>query len=118
MNIYLDRIKPLFESTGLKDAELERQIGIKPKTISKWNANYVKSYDKYIPQIASYFRVSTDYLLGNTDDPTPVGQKETLAENIDKGANPPLYELLTPENQAKVDSYLEFLLAEQQNGQS
>ena len=27
-------------------------------------------------KIASYFHVSTDYLLGNTDDPTPAGQKE------------------------------------------
>lgn len=118
VDIYKERIKPLFDKTGLLNKDLELEIGIPEKKISDWNAGRLKSYDKYIPQIASYFHVSTDYLLGNTDDPTPVGQKETLAENINKGANPPLYELLTPENQAKVDSYLEFLLAEQQNGQS
>lgn len=77
MNIYDERIRPLFEKSSLTNAELERQIGIKPKTINKWNSGYVKSYDKYISQIASYFHVSTKYLLGNTDDPTPAGQKES-----------------------------------------
>lgn len=78
MNIYDERIRPLFDGSPLTNAELERKIGIKPKTINKWNSGYVKSYDKYIPQIASYFHVSTDYLLGNTDDPEPPGRKERL----------------------------------------
>lgn len=77
MNIYDERIRPLFDGSPLTNAELERKIGIKPKTINKWNSGYVKSYDKYISQIASYFHVSTDYLLGNTDDPSPAGQKES-----------------------------------------
>lgn len=76
MDIYKERILPLFQSSGIPDAELERKIGIKPKKINDWNAGRTKSYEKYIPQIASYFHVSADYLLGKTDDPRPVGQKE------------------------------------------
>lgn len=76
MDIYFDRIKPLFDGSGKTDADLEREIGIPAKKISQWNINYTKSYTKYIQQIASYFHVSTDYLLGNTDDPSPAGQKE------------------------------------------
>ena len=77
MDIYFDRIKPLFDGSGKTDADLEREIGIPAKKISQWNIGYTKSYTKYIPQIAAYFRVSTDYLLGNTDDPAPAGQKES-----------------------------------------
>lgn len=77
MDIYFDRIKPLFDGSGKTDADLEREIGIPAKKISQWNIGYTKNYTKYIPQIAAYFRVSTDYLLGNTDDPAPAGQKES-----------------------------------------
>lgn len=69
MDIYAERIKPLFDQSGKSDAELEREIGIPARKISQWNINYTKSYTKYIPQIAAYFHVSTDYLLGNTDTP-------------------------------------------------
>ena len=77
MDIYQERIRPLFDSSPETNAEIERKLGIPPKTINKWNKTSLKSYTKFIPQIASYFHVSTDYLLGNTDDPTPAGQKET-----------------------------------------
>ena len=76
MDIYKERIKSLFEKSGKTDADLEKEIGIPAKKISQWNIGYTKSYQKYIPQIASYFHVSTDYLLGNTDDPSPSGQKQ------------------------------------------
>lgn len=115
MNIYDERIRPLFDGSPLTNAELERKIGIKPKTINKWNSGYVKSYDKYIPQIASYFHVSTDYLLGNTDDPTPAGQKESSPQGEEL---PSTYYQLTPERRAQADSYLAFLLAEQQKEQT
>lgn len=77
MDVYQERIRPLFDSSVKNDAELERAIGIPPKTINKWNSGVVKSYMKYIVQIAKFFNVNADYLLGNTDDPSPAGQKET-----------------------------------------
>lgn len=71
MDIYQERIRPLFDGASETHAEIERKLGIPPKTINKWNKTPLKSYRNYIPQIASYFQVSTDYLLGNTDDPSP-----------------------------------------------
>lgn len=73
MDIFHERIKPLFEKSGKSDAELEREIGIPPKKINQWTTGYTKSWQKYIPQIAAFFNVSTDYLLGNIDDPAPPG---------------------------------------------
>lgn len=79
MDIYLDRIKPLFDQSGKTAAEIEREIGIPPKKISQWNIGYTRSYTKYIPQIAAYFRVSTDYLLGNTNDHRTVKEEKEKA---------------------------------------
>lgn len=84
MDIYAERIKPLFDQSGKSDAELEREIGIPARKISQWNINYTRSYTKYIPQIAAYFHVSTDYLLGNTDVTTP----PVKAEGIKKAPDP------------------------------
>lgn len=80
MDIYAERIKPLFDQSGKSDAELEREIGIPARKISQWNINYTRSYTKYIPQIAAYFHVSTDYLLGNTDVTTPPVESERAKE--------------------------------------
>lgn len=80
MDIYAERIKPLFDQSGKSDAELEREIGIPARKISQWNINYTRSYTKYIPQIAAYFHVSTDYLLGNTDATTPPVDAEGIKE--------------------------------------
>lgn len=83
MDIYAERIKPLFDQSGKNDAELEREIGIPARKISQWNINYTRSYTKYIPQIAAYFHVSTDYLLGNTDVTTPPVKAEGIKEAPD-----------------------------------
>ena len=74
MDIYKERIRPLFDSSGLQDKEIEALFDLPRGVIYKWGTGNNKSYQKYIPQIASYFHVSTDYLLGNTDDPRTAGQ--------------------------------------------
>lgn len=80
MDIYQERIRPLFDRAPETNAEIERKLGIPPRTINKWNTTPLKSYRNYIPQIASYFHVSTDYLLGHADDPAPPGEKEPPAQ--------------------------------------
>lgn len=77
MDIFEERILPLFRKSRKNDQELEREIDLPRGIIYDWKKRRTKSYKKYCGQIASYFHVSTDYLLGNTDDPTPAGQKET-----------------------------------------
>lgn len=77
MDIYKERIRPLFDSTGKTGAELEILIGLPEKIISNWDKGRVKSYKNYAAQIAKYFKVDSDYILGRTDDPSPVAQKES-----------------------------------------
>ena len=75
MDIYFERIKPLFASTGLTVRELAPLIGIPEKTIYNWE-NGIKSYNKYYSQIAAYFNVSIAYLKGETDIKTPAPTNE------------------------------------------
>ncbi len=100
MDIFADRILPLFEKIGLSDAELERAIGIPPKTINQWKNHNIKSYTKYIAQISKYFGVDPDYLLGRSDDPSPKkesspGIKTWTAEELDALSDKELTKLLS-----------------------
>lgn len=76
MDVYKERIRPLFDKSGLQDKQIEKLLGLPRGVIYKWGTGKYKSYKTYLYQIASYFHVSTDYLLGNTDNPSPAGQKE------------------------------------------
>lgn len=63
MDIFTDKILPLFESSGLSDYDIETQIGISHGTIYKWKSGINKSYKNYIAQIANYFHVTPNYFI-------------------------------------------------------
>lgn len=67
MDIYSERIKPLFAESKLPDTQLEQEIGLPRSIIYKWDNGVSSSYKSYVDKIAEYFDVSTDYLLGKTD---------------------------------------------------
>lgn len=57
--------------------ELARALGFKQGNIfGMWQNGTSKSYMDYLPEIASRYGVSVDWLLGNTDDPAPPAQQE------------------------------------------
>lgn len=83
--MYLDRIKPLFESSGETDKEIEESLGLPRGVIYKWGMGENKSYKKFIPQIAKKYRVSADYLMGLDDSAIPE-QKESAHDPKIEGA--------------------------------
>lgn len=95
MDIYAERILPLFKGTGLSVQQLGKEMGIEPKIIYNWNQGLAKSYSKYLDRIAKYFGVSVDYLVGETDNPQPVAQ--ATGENIQAAFFEGYGEGLTPE---------------------
>lgn len=72
MDIFTDIILPLIENSGKSDMELEREMHLPRSIIYDWRNGRSKSYKKYAAEIAAYFNVSTDYVLGNeqTEKPT------------------------------------------------
>lgn len=72
MNIYEERIAPLFTQTGKNDKELETIIGLPKGIIYNWKSGRSKNFEAYIPQISKYFHISADYLMGIDTPKSPV----------------------------------------------
>lgn len=71
-----DRIKELAKKQGLSINSLEEKLGYSRNTI--YNLKNSKPSTERISEIADYFNVSTDYLLGRTDNPA-IAKDETIA---------------------------------------
>ncbi len=59
-----DRIKYLREAKALTQAELAKQLGITRSSVNAWEMGISVPSTQYIVELASIFKVSTDYLLG------------------------------------------------------
>lgn len=72
-----DRIKELAKKQGLSINSLEEKLGYSRNTI--YNLKNSKPSTERISEIADYFNVSTDYLLGRTDNPA-IASDDTIAD--------------------------------------
>ena len=80
MDLYIERIKPLFESSGMTDKDIEEALNLPRGVIYKWGIGKNKSYKRFIPEIAKYFNVSADYLMG-LDSPSAGIKKDPIPKD-------------------------------------
>jgi len=73
MNVY-SRVKPLADKRGLSIKELGEKFGISDAAIYRWQKHNPNS--EIVAKLSEYFNVSSDYLLGLTDDPHLPGQDD------------------------------------------
>lgn len=66
-----DIIKTLREEKGLTRDELAKRMNITYSALSKYETNNRFPDKETLNRIADYFGVTTDYLLGRTDDKAP-----------------------------------------------
>lgn len=67
------RIKTLRKSKSITQDELALALGLSGKSaVSNYENGYSTPDNEMLSALADYFHVSTDYLLGRTDDPLPV----------------------------------------------
>ena len=59
-----DRIKALRERRSLTQSELAKQLGITRSSVNAWEQGISVPSTQYIVELATIFKVSTDYLLG------------------------------------------------------
>lgn len=71
MNETVARILTLIQEHGISAHKLEVESKIAISSIQAWKNGKSKPSLDAVSKIADYFNVSTDYLLGKTDDPTP-----------------------------------------------
>lgn len=89
MDIY-ERVQYLAKNQGLSVRELGNKLNIGPTTLYKWKKQTPKS--DILIKVADYFGVSTDYLLGRSDDKYDLSPQEKIdigieAEKMMKGLN-------------------------------
>lgn len=71
-----EKIKELADKRGISLTKLEEDLGYSRNTLYKLKSQ--KPNAERISEIADYFNVSTDYLLGRTDNPAIV-KDDTIA---------------------------------------
>lgn len=70
MSKFTDRLKFLKKSSGKTQAEIAKAIDITPQALSYYMNGREPNFE-ILMKLANYFRVTTDYLIGLTDVPTP-----------------------------------------------
>ena len=68
MALKIDRLIALREKQGWSQRELARRCGFTPSLLRKYETGESDPSSTYLKAIADQFGVSTDYLLGRSDD--------------------------------------------------
>lgn len=79
-----DRLKKLRTKFGLSQTQAAKAIGVADSTYSEYEKdtnNKTPSPAKLI-KLASLFNTSTDYLLGRTENPLPIGEDKLDLDQI------------------------------------
>jgi len=107
-----ERIKELRKSRKLTLKQFGIQFGLSESTISQYeNENRTPDYE-VLKKIADFFEVSTDYLLGRTDEPSTKSLDEQL-----EGVNFALYkeaEELSDADKRDVLNFIQFMKQKKQ----
>lgn len=74
MFVAFDKIKKLADKQGISINVLEEKLGYGTNTLYRLKRSNPSS--KVLKEIADYFGVSTDYLLGRTDNPRIAGASD------------------------------------------
>lgn len=96
MNKCVERILGLIEEKGIKNSDLTSALGLQPTAVSEWKSGKMHSYQKFIGEIADFFDVSADYILGRTAFQHPVEWTDLINQ----------YQLCDSDKQALVDRLL------------
>ena len=67
-----ERLLKLIRDKHESDAEFEKALGLKEKTVDTWKRGKSAAYFKMIPELCNHFQVSADYLLERSDNITNI----------------------------------------------
>ncbi|HEM3666834.1 TPA: helix-turn-helix domain-containing protein [Streptococcus suis] len=109
--MFAERLKQLRKEAGLTQKSIADHFNIKQPTYSQWEQGKRGPSDDTLQRFASFFNVSTDYLLGNSEIRNPeeeidLDDFEILYRNTSKG--------LSEEDKAQLEIDLKDFLIERQ----
>lgn len=68
-DIFCQRLRALRDKQTLFQMDLANDLGVSKQTLSAWETGTREPNMAALYALADYFDVSTDYLLGRTDNP-------------------------------------------------
>lgn len=74
----LNRFRECREKTSYSQKQVALILGVKPPQVSKWESGTGGPSRENCVKLAKLYNVSADYLLGITDDPSPVAEQELI----------------------------------------
>lgn len=77
----MNRIKELRNLYNLSQEKLAEEFDVERATISRWENEKTDPSNEDLLRLAKYFKVSLDYLLGRTNNPTPPEKNNQKSEN-------------------------------------
>ncbi|NLA43538.1 helix-turn-helix transcriptional regulator [Candidatus Saccharibacteria bacterium] len=98
------RLKLLREEKGLKQVDIAEMLGVSRTTYTQYETEKSEPDLATVTKLASYFGVSTDFLLGKTNIRTPI---ETIAAHHDG-------EEWTEEELKEIERFKEFVRMKRQ----
>ena len=109
-----DRIRKLRTEKELEQKELAQILQVHKGTVSNWENNKRIPDSEMLIKIANYFSVTTDYLLGNTNNRNEINidpiyrkkLKEILECFIENGYDPD--DISKEEFKSLLDTYMKF----------
>jgi transcriptional regulator with XRE-family HTH domain len=78
----IERILVLLKERNMTAKELTVLLGASRSAVSEWKSGKAKPTIDHIVKIAQIFSVSTDWLLGLTDDPKPIVPSKEAVEAL------------------------------------
>ena len=69
--MYYPRLKDLREDNDLVQKEVASYLGIDQRVYSNYETGKREIPVRFVVLLANYYKTSTDYILGRTDNPTP-----------------------------------------------
>ena len=118
MNLFLPRLRELLAESGKMQKDICDELGISKQKLSNWKTGYSEPNFDDIIMLAKYFDVSSDYLLGLTDEYEGTGKRAPTAPAalpLDESELLRNYRALSYSGKARVAAYTD-LLREQEEG--
>jgi transcriptional regulator with XRE-family HTH domain len=99
--MFPERLTKLREERNLSKTFMGKLVGVTRQAYSKYEEGKSEPDMKTIGKLASFFGVNVEYLIGETDDPTPVNSKDTVSTAFHD------YDNLTDEEKEYLERQLE-----------
>ncbi len=78
-----DNIVMLLKQQNKKQKDLTDYLGITKNAFTDWKSGRIKSYQKYLPEIAAFFGVTVDFLVGNNaENPESLNNTFPLQDDV------------------------------------